>query len=216
MNIDGKFVEEHLVEKPKDEWTKEDKENIMKDANVINILFNNLDSVLTNYVLSCETSKAVWNRLQVHCKGTKPIQKNMKSLQIQEYEYFEAKSEETLTETYDRFTKLLNDMTMHDKYYDNEDVNTKFLRSLPEMYDEKTTAIREANDLDEITLEAVYGKLRDYELEKQQKKGKSEEKTKYVALMIQDEEEKLRIILVLRKGRTRRKFLLNQSRVNRL
>ena len=98
--------------------------------------------------------------------------------------------EETLTETYDRFTKLLNDMAMHDKYYDNEDVNTKFIRSLPEMYDEKTTAIREANDLDDITMEAVYGKLRAYELEKQQRKGRSEGKTKSVALMIQDEKEK--------------------------
>ena len=167
MNIDGKVVEEHLLEKPKDEWTKEDKENFLKDVKVINILVNSLDSILTNYVLSCETANEVWNRLQVHCEGTKPIKKNMKSLLIQEYEYFEAKSEETLTEIYDRFTKLLNDMAMHDKYYDNEDINTKSIRSLPEMYDDKTTTIREANDLNEITLEAVYGKLRAYELEKQ-------------------------------------------------
>ena len=92
MNVDGKVVEEHLVEKPKAEWTKEDKENFLKDAKVINILFNSLDSVLTNYVLSCETAMEVWNRLQVHCEGTKPVKKNIKSLLIQEYEYFEAKS----------------------------------------------------------------------------------------------------------------------------
>ena len=30
MNLDGKVVEEHLVEKPKDEWTKEDKEFFSK------------------------------------------------------------------------------------------------------------------------------------------------------------------------------------------
>ena len=110
---------------------------------MINILFNSLDSVLTNYVLFCKTALEVWNRLQ--------------ALLNQEYEYFEARSGETLTDTYDRFTKDLNDMAMHDKYYDNEDVNTKFIRSLPEMYDQKTTAIRGANDLDEITLEVVYG-----------------------------------------------------------
>ena len=107
----------------------------------------------------------VWNRLQVHCEGTKLVKKNMKSLLIQEYEYFEAWSGETLIDTYDKFTKLLNDMAMHDKYYDNEDVNTKFIRSLPKLYDEKTITIREANDLDEITLEAVYGKMRAYKLE---------------------------------------------------
>ena len=52
----------------------------------------------------------------------------------------------------DRFTKLLNDMAMHDKYYYYEDVNTKFIRSLLEMYDEKIIAIREINNLDDITL----------------------------------------------------------------
>ena len=58
-------------------------------------------------------------------------------------------------------------MDMHDKYYDNEDVNTKFMKALPELYDKKSTVIRDGNDLDEITLEAVYRKLSAYELEKQ-------------------------------------------------
>ena len=120
----------------------------------------------------------------MHCEGTKPVKKNINSLLIHEYEYFEPRSGETLTDTYGRFTELLNDMAMHDKYYDNEDVNKKFIRSLPEMYDKKNTSIGEVNDLDEITMEAVYGKLRAYELEKQQGKGKGEGKTKFFALMI--------------------------------
>ena len=46
---------------------------------------------------------------------------------VQQYEAFEAKLEETLTETYDRFTKLFNEFALHGKQYDNDDVNTKFL-----------------------------------------------------------------------------------------
>ena len=53
----------------------------------------------------------------------------------------------------------------------------------------KSTTIREANDLDEITREAVYGKLRAYELKKEQRKGRGESKTKSIALMIQDKKE---------------------------
>ena len=56
MNVDGKFIEEHLVEKPKAEWTKEDIENILKDAKVINILFNSLAHVLTNVLRNCQGS----------------------------------------------------------------------------------------------------------------------------------------------------------------
>ena len=123
LTIDGKVIDEHMKDNPKAEWTKEDKENGMKDAKVRNILFNSLDAILTNYVLSCKIGIHIWNRLQVHCEGTELVKKNMKSMLVQEYEYFEAKSGETLTETYNKFTRLLNDMAMHNKYYDNEDVN---------------------------------------------------------------------------------------------
>ena len=61
--IDGKVVEEHLVEKYKAEGTKEDKENVLKDENVRNIMFNSPDVVLTHYVLSCKIAAEIWNRL---------------------------------------------------------------------------------------------------------------------------------------------------------
>ena len=77
------------------------------------------------------------------------------------------------------------------KSYDNEDVNTKFMRALYEEWDKKSTAIREKNDLDEITLEAVYGKLSTYDLEKQQRKTRKEGRTKSIALsLIQTDKEK--------------------------
>ncbi|MGI4673415.1 hypothetical protein ACR2XN_28530 [Klebsiella pneumoniae] len=88
-----------------------------------NILFNSLDSVLTNYVLSCKTAKEMWDKLKVHCGGTKPVKKNIRALLIQQYEYFEAKSGESFTETYDRFTKLVNEMAMHNKHYDRSEHN---------------------------------------------------------------------------------------------
>ena len=50
--IEGKVVEEHQVDKPKSGWTPQGMENVLKDAKVRNILFNSLDIVLTNYVLS--------------------------------------------------------------------------------------------------------------------------------------------------------------------
>ena len=105
-------------------------------------------------------------------KVPKPVKKNMMALIIQQYEYFEAKSDEFITETYDKFTKLINEMAMNNKYYDLEDMNAKFMKSLLESFSEKISAIGEANDMDEISLEAVYRKLRAYEMDKQQEKEK--------------------------------------------
>ena len=51
MTVDEKVVDEHMEDKPKAEWTKEDKENVLKDAKVRKVLFNSIDVVLTNYVI---------------------------------------------------------------------------------------------------------------------------------------------------------------------
>ena len=75
MTIDGNIFDEHKGDKPKAEWTKEEKEHVLKDAKVRNILFKSLDVVLTNYVLSCKTAIDIRNKLQVHCEGTNPVKK---------------------------------------------------------------------------------------------------------------------------------------------
>ena len=91
-SVDDKIVAEHYVDKPKEEWSREDKDDVRKDAKVKDILFNSLDNVLTNYVISCQTAQEMWETLRVHCEGTKHVKKNLKSLLIQQYEYFEANS----------------------------------------------------------------------------------------------------------------------------
>ena len=95
-NVDEKLVEEHFIENPKAEWSKDDNENTLQDAKVRNILFNSLDIVLTNYVISCSTSKEMWEKLRVHSEGTKHVKKNLRSLLIQQYEYFKANSDRNL------------------------------------------------------------------------------------------------------------------------
>ena len=50
---------------------------------------------------------------------------------MQEYEQFDAKADESITDIYDRFLKLLNDLSLVGKEYKIEDSNTKFLRALP-------------------------------------------------------------------------------------
>ena len=132
VTLDEKVIETHLIDNPNFEWYKDDKENTLKDAKVRNNLFNSLDNVITNYVISCKTSKDMWDKLRAHCEGTNHVKKNLRSLVIQQYEYFETNDGKTITETYDRFTELLNEMTMHGKSYDNEIINIKFMRALSE------------------------------------------------------------------------------------
>ncbi|KAL8115359.1 hypothetical protein AgCh_022007 [Apium graveolens] len=70
-----------------------------------------------------------------------------------------------------RFNNLINDLLLHDIYYEAEEVNLKFLPTLPDHLEQKISAIREGRDLSRITLEVLYGILKTYELEMIQRKS---------------------------------------------
>ena len=98
--VEGSVIPEHYALKDKKEWTNEEKAEVLKDAKVRNILHNSLDSVMSNRVIACKTAKEIWDALEVQCQGTKEIKKNMRAILIQDYEYFEAKADESLTYIY--------------------------------------------------------------------------------------------------------------------
>ena len=108
-------VEEHYLMKDKREWTTEEKAMMLKDAKVRNILHNSLDSVMSNRVIAYKTAKEIWDALETQCQGTTAIKKNRRAVLIQEYEHFEAKSDESLTYIYDRFLTLLNNLSLMGK-----------------------------------------------------------------------------------------------------
>ena len=123
--------------------------------------------------------------METQCQGTKAIKKNRRGLLIQAYEQFDYRNNESLTEIYDRFLALLNELSLVGKEYEAEDSNTKFLLALPEEWDLQTTVIRHKYDLDTMSLDEIYGILRTHDLEVEQRKKKRNQKSKHVALNIE-------------------------------
>ncbi|XP_074377129.1 uncharacterized protein LOC141718651 [Apium graveolens] len=140
---------EHYIRKEKLEWSDVEKVTMLKDTKVRNILHNHLDNIMSNRVIFCKTTIAIWDALKSQCQGILEINKNRRVVLIQEYEQLEAKSDETITDSYDRFLTLLNDLSLVGKEYDKKDSNTKFLRALPEEWDILISIIRHQYDLDQ-------------------------------------------------------------------
>ncbi|KAK1364807.1 hypothetical protein POM88_040368 [Heracleum sosnowskyi] len=178
-------VPEHYMVKVKSEWTPEEKVDVLRDAKIKNILHNSLDAVMSNRVIACKSSKEIWDTLETQCQGSASVKKNRRALLIQEYEQFDARPDESLTDMYDRFLTLLNNLSLVGKEYVYEDSNTKFLRDLPEEWDTKTSIIRHQYDLNTVSLDEVYGMLRTYDLEVQQRKNKKSSKAKSIALNVE-------------------------------
>jgi len=175
------------VPKEKSEYTAEDISSIAKDAKVRHLLHSAIDNVMSNRVINCKTAKEIWDALETRCQGTDAIKKNRRTILTQEYEHFDSKPDESLTGLYDRFVKLLNDLSLVDKEYDLEDTNLKFLLALPESWDLKATTIRDNYALDETTLDEIYGMLKTHELEMDQRSKRHGRKSRTVALKAEEE-----------------------------
>ncbi|KAL8147911.1 hypothetical protein AgCh_005291 [Apium graveolens] len=72
-------------------------------------------------VIAYKTAKEIWDALETQCQGTMAIKKNRRAVLIQEYEHFEAKPDKSLTNIYDRFLTLLNNLSLVGKVYDREE-----------------------------------------------------------------------------------------------
>ncbi|KAL8154935.1 hypothetical protein AgCh_000339 [Apium graveolens] len=124
--------EEIMVDKIKKDYTTEDPSSIMKDAKVIHILYSSL---------GCKITKEIWDALEVKCQGPSDIKKNRMTVLTPKYELFDSKDNEFSIEIYDRFQKLLNDLSLVNNEYDLEDSNLKFQLAFPEKWDFKSRPI---------------------------------------------------------------------------
>ncbi|GJY96927.1 hypothetical protein Tco_0513837 [Tanacetum coccineum] len=98
---------------------------------------------------------------QVLCvEESKKMQKNVLKHQ---FENFSTASNESLDKAYDRFQKLISQLEVHGAPISKEDINQKFLRSLPPSWNQIALIMRNKPDIDEIDIDDLYNNLRVYE-----------------------------------------------------
>ena len=61
-------------------------------------------------------------------------------------------------------------MNLQGKFYTQKEINRKFLLTLPAYLEHRITAIIESRDMNEVSLEIIYGVLKTYEQEQIQHK----------------------------------------------
>ncbi|GJW61810.1 putative ribonuclease H-like domain-containing protein [Tanacetum coccineum] len=69
----------------------------------------------------------------------------------------------SLDKAYDRFQKLISQLEVHGAPISKEDINQKFLRSLPPSWNQIALIMRNKPDIDEIDIDDLYHNLRVYE-----------------------------------------------------
>nr|GEW05451.1 putative ribonuclease H-like domain-containing protein [Tanacetum cinerariifolium] len=117
---------------------------------------------------TAEQKLARKNELKAHAiekrfgENTK-TKKVQKTLLKQQYENFTGSSLESLDQIHDRMQKLVSQLEIHGVSLSQEDVNLKFLRSLPSEWKTHTLIWRNKTDLEEHSLDDLFNSLKIYE-----------------------------------------------------
>jgi len=133
-------------------------------------------------VSQCTSAKEMWDVLEVTHEGTNDVKQARKHALIQEYELFWMQSGESIADVQKRFTHIVNHLIGLGKQFDKEELNMKILKCLDRSWEPKVTAISETRDLKTLTTAALFGKLREHELEMTRLKDMEFAEKKFLAV----------------------------------
>ena len=134
------------------------------NSRALNALFSAVTNEEFKKIPSTETAKEAWTILQKTYEGTKAV----KDLKLQRlttsFEEIKMEEDESFDEFYAKLKDIVNSAFNLGETIPEPKIVRKMLRSLPERFHAKITAIKESKDIDKIPLIELVGNLQTYEL----------------------------------------------------
>nr|GFC83280.1 hypothetical protein [Tanacetum cinerariifolium] len=109
---------------------------------------------------SHKDAKMLMEAVEKHFGGNTETKKVQKTLLKQQFENFSGTSSEGLDQIHDRLQKLVSQLEIHGVSLSQEDVNLKFLRSLPSKWKTHTLIWRNKTDLEDKSLDDLFNSLK--------------------------------------------------------
>ncbi|GKA70589.1 hypothetical protein Tco_0776728 [Tanacetum coccineum] len=141
---------------------KQDKRNEMKARGTLLMALPNKDQLKFH---SCKDAKLLMEAIEKRYGGNKESKKVQRTLLKQQYENFSGSSSETIDQTFDRLQKLISQLEIQGETISQEDINLKLLRSLPSEWKTHALIWRNKVEIETISLDDLYNKLKIYEIE---------------------------------------------------
>nr|GEV21192.1 ribonuclease H-like domain-containing protein [Tanacetum cinerariifolium] len=131
-------------------------------------------------------AKEMWEAIKSRFGGNDKSKKMQKYLLKQQFEGFSVSASEGLHKGYDRFQTLLSHLEIHGAGVSYEDVNQKFLRSLPSSWSQVALIIRTKPRLDTLSFDDLYNNLRVFKHDVKGTTASSSSNTQNVAFVSAD------------------------------
>ncbi|KAI3757912.1 hypothetical protein L6452_05456 [Arctium lappa] len=166
----GKIGEDGKRTPPKTDADRKTRQTEMK---ALSTLLLAIPNEYQHQFCNCTDAQMLWNALEKRFSGTKSTKRNQKAILKKQYENFMSTKNEFMTQTFDRFNKLIGELATMGVQIDQDDVNRKFLRSLGDEWTMYTVSFRQSDQLEEKELDDLYNDLRVFEAEVEAKKKPS-------------------------------------------
>ena len=131
---------------------------------VLNALFYGVTNEEFKKISSIEVARDAWTILETTYEGTKAVKTVKLQRLTSSFEEIRMEEDETFDEFYAKLKDIVNSTFNLRKSIAESKIVRKILRSLPERFHAKITAIEEAKDIDHIPLTNLVGNLQTYEI----------------------------------------------------
>ncbi|GKC27656.1 hypothetical protein Tco_1034950, partial [Tanacetum coccineum] len=105
-------------------------------------------------------AKSLFEAIEVRFSGNEATKKTQKTLLKQMYETFSASSSESLDSIFNRLQKIVSQLTILGEIITPEELNLKFLRSLPTEWGMHVVVWRNKSDLGSISFDDLYNNFK--------------------------------------------------------
>ncbi|XP_075489523.1 uncharacterized protein LOC142528365 [Primulina tabacum] len=147
------------MEKPREEWTAEDKKKTNLDNVVKYILYKTLDKVTFSKIKMCKTAKEISEKHIQLYERNKQTKENKLSVVVQKFDNIKTKSGETMHEYDERVSGIINELNTLGKIYSNKEVALKVVRSLPKELEPTSSVEMSADQLSNDAMSLFFRKF---------------------------------------------------------
>ena len=125
----------------------------------MNALFSAVTNEEFKKISSTKTGKEAWTILQTTYEGTKAVKNSKLQRLTTSFEEIKMEDDESFDEFYAKLKDIMNSAFNLGETIPKPKIVRKVLRSLPERFHAKITAIVESKDIDKIPLTKLVGNL---------------------------------------------------------
>ena len=134
------------------------------NSRALNALFSAVTNEEFKKISFTETAKEAWTILQTTYEGTKAVKDSKLQRLTTSFEEIKMEKDESFDEFEAKLKDIVNSAFNLGKTIPEPKIVRKVLRSLPEKFHAKITAIKESKDIDKNLLTELVGNLQTYEL----------------------------------------------------